>query len=332
MIALVIPLFGTEQRFTDNLVISLCIGYSINLFTILGHNVVRQYVHSLLITVFGFAAGTPAGLTLAGWLLQDMPSFFFVGASSPLFISLFFGALGAALINALWYLLDAKRRLQDAQLKQLQQEKLLLESELRSLQAQIEPHFLFNTLANTIGLITTAPAQAISMLENLTSLLRSTLRRTRNGNGTLEQELNVLEAYLAIQKIRLGSRLRYEISCDEALHQHPLSPLLLQPLVENAVMHGIEPNEGGGLIQILVSQENQMLNVKISNTGAPFTISKTHKKGYGIANVEQRLFTLYGKQAKLRIAQTDANVNSNSADTVTYDGDRTIVHLMIPLP
>ncbi|NKB64071.1 MAG: sensor histidine kinase [Gammaproteobacteria bacterium] len=321
LIALVLPLFGSVQTFSENLVVSLCIGYSINIFTIMGHALVKQYVHSLLIGIFGFAAGTPTGLAMGGWILKTSPGYLFANGSTVLFISLFFGALGAALINALWCLIDIRRQLRDSELKQLQQEKLLLESELKSLQAQIEPHFLFNTLANTIDLVTTAPNQAVSMLENLTSLLRVSLKRTRDGQTTLGEELNILESYLAIQKIRLGDRLGYTIECDAALHSQELAPLLLQPLVENAVMHGIEPSTEGGVIQINICrrdnvQNSEELEISISNTGSPFLGSQSGKRGYGLDNVEQRLLALYGSRARLQIRQKMEQQYQNQKGTI----------------
>ena len=202
--------------------------------------------------------------------------------------------------------------------------------------AQIEPHFLFNTLANTIGLITTAPNQAIHMLENLTSLLRVSLKRTRGTKTTLGEELAILEAYLAIQKIRLGRRLRYTITDNPAFHQAELAPLLLQPLVENAVMHGIEPSPDGGLVKIDISRGKEGLNITISNTGASFEPTANSTPGYGLKNVEERIAALYGDKAKLMITQETCD-SSSDPDKLTNEGGQlainlTKVVLVIPNP
>ena len=127
-----------------------------------------------------------------------------------------------------------------------QQEKEFLASQLKFLQAQIEPHFLFNTLSNVVGMIHTNPVDAENTLINLTKLLRSTLERTRDGESTINDEVTLLRAYLDIQKTRMQDRLSYSINVQSECELLTLAPLLLQPLVENAIIHGIEPAESGG--------------------------------------------------------------------------------------
>ncbi len=138
---------------------------------------------------------------------------------------------------------------------------------LALLQAQIEPHFLFNTLANVQSLIECDSARASTMLDSLNRYLRARLGRTRKPVSRLNEELELVEALLSIACMRLEKRLRYTISVPEALHEIALPPLLLQPLVENAVIHGIEPAIHGGEIIITGHQEQGVLRLSVVDTG-----------------------------------------------------------------
>jgi sensor histidine kinase YesM len=168
---------------------------------------------------------------------------------------------------------------------------------LSLLQAQIEPHFLFNTLANIHSLIKEDPEAASVVLEQLNSYLRTSLRRTREPTSTVGEELELVEALLGIAAVRLGSRIEYSISAPADLRAAPLPPLLLQPLVENAVRHGIEPAIEGGRIHVEVCRRNGDLEFTVSDTGMGLDINAPG--GVGLANVRARLAALYGVGAKL---------------------------------
>lgn len=200
----------------------------------------------------------------------------------------------------------AQKELEKAKRIQSEQEKALVLSQLRQLQSQIEPHFLFNTLANVNALIGHDPKTAQHMLGKLTELLRGTLQNSRQSNSTLEAELNLVDAYLAIQQIRLGERLRYQIQ-NQLTQPLPFAPLLLQPLVENAVQHGIEPKAEGGEVIIDVSQLEQAIKVEVTDTGVGFghTTSQTGH-GIGLENTRERVKALYGDGASLSIKQADS--------------------------
>ncbi|NVD08941.1 sensor histidine kinase [Vibrio sp. JPW-9-11-11] len=199
--------------------------------------------------------------------------------------------------------LIAQKELETAKRIQSDQEKALLMSQLRQLQSQIEPHFLFNTLANVNALISQDPQAAQHMLGKLTELLRGTLNNSRQTESTLEAELDLLDAYLAIQKIRLGDRLNYQV--DNRIERSiSFAPLLLQPLVENAVLHGVEPKVDGGEVTIRVQQQQDQVLVEVNDTGVGLDPSLTAKgHGLGLSNVRQRLDALYGQHAKLAIKQ-----------------------------
>ncbi len=170
---------------------------------------------------------------------------------------------------------------------------------LALLQAQIEPHFLFNTLANIHSLIQEDPQKASLILEELNAYLRTSLRRTRQPTSSLSEELDLVETLLAIAVARLGRRLEYTISAPEELRLHQLPPLLLQPLVENAIRHGIEPAIAGGSILVEVRRVNGELELTVADTGVG--LNEEAPQGVGLANIRARLTSLYAGKGKLAL-------------------------------
>lgn len=196
---------------------------------------------------------------------------------------------------------EGQHQLQAETLNRAHNEQRLTETELRLLQAQIEPHFLFNTLSNVVSLIDNDPQNAKQMLENLTHYLRASLQRTRTETTTLGQEAALLKTYLAIQTIRMGERLRYKIDIPPDLHKIALPPLIIQPLVENAVKHGIEPSLKGGSVLIKAKQDNEFLFIEVQDTGQG--MQTTSGSSVGLHNIQQRLHALYGEKGCLRITE-----------------------------
>ncbi len=224
-------------------------------------------------------------------------------ASNPRAIG---GMLGGGLLFGTavsWYFHSAERlaeseaRLREELLERVTGEQRLTEANLKLLQAQIEPHFLFNTLSNVLHLIDEKPADARRMLENLTAYLRASLQRTRAGPTTLGEELELVRAYLEIQAVRLGERLRWEIQAAPELRHVELPPLLLQPLVENAVRHGLEPKPGGGAITVRAELTGQELRLEVADTG--LGMAETSPAGVGLANVRARVEELGGGRGEL---------------------------------
>ena len=183
-------------------------------------------------------------------------------------------------------------------------ERQALQNQLRLLQAQIEPHMLFNTLANLQGLIAIDPARAGAMLDHLIQYLRATLAATRRDSTTLAQEFEAIEAYLGLMEVRMGSRLRYRCMLPEALRTARLPPLLLQPLVENAVNHGLEPDILGGEILVTASAHDGMLEIWVADTGLGLPDGEARPKGggVGLSTTRERLQALYGARAALSLA------------------------------
>jgi sensor histidine kinase YesM len=182
-------------------------------------------------------------------------------------------------------------------------EKQVLDARLRLLQAQIEPHFLFNTLANVQCLIQSDPPRARLMLDRLIGYMRATLDRTRAGTTTLGGEFDLIESYLTILGIRMGKRLTYRIDLPAALREHPLPPMLLQPLVENAIKHGLEPKIDGGLVEICAERRGARLHLRVADTGLGFGKAKTTSgSGFGLGSVRERLDAVFGAEASFQVA------------------------------
>jgi sensor histidine kinase YesM len=188
---------------------------------------------------------------------------------------------------------------EEKKIRTLSTEKQLAEAQLRLLQAQIEPHFLFNTLANVVSLIEPAPAKAQLMLENFIHYLRGSLAASRTINGTFSQEKKLLTKYLELLKIRMGERLHYSIDIDERILDEPLAPMLLQPLVENAIKHGLEPKVEGGSIQLVARKLNKGIEITVEDNGLGF--QPKGDSGIGLENLRQRLEVLYDGKASLNI-------------------------------
>jgi len=182
-------------------------------------------------------------------------------------------------------------------------ERVEAEARLKLLQAQIEPHFLFNTLANLQALIGSDPARAQAMLANLDGYLRATLASTRNDQCTLAEEFALLRGYLEILAIRMGSRLAYSLDLPDALASARLPPMLLQPLVENAIRHGLEPKVDGGTLRVAASAEGGQLVLVVEDSGLGFGAASTSGTGVGLLHVKQRLAAVYGAAATAEIGK-----------------------------
>jgi len=198
-------------------------------------------------------------------------------------------------------LLQGLRRLRAV--RRVEQERARLRAELQMLQAQIEPHFLFNTLATLRSFVRQGSDRALPLLDAVSGLLETTLERVRQAeDSTLGQECQIVEHYLAIMALRLGGRLSYRIDVDAALLALPLPPLMLQPLVENAIQHGIEPSEGGGTLQLRAESGAGRLLLRVINSGLALTGVTPAGHGLALANLRRRLQALHGDRAGLQLA------------------------------
>jgi two-component system, LytTR family, sensor kinase len=208
------------------------------------------------------------------------------------------------LVNAL--ALTGARRIDAIRLARIS--KLATEAELRALRAQVNPHFLFNAL-NTIGfLVQTSPGRAHATLMKLTALLRGVLRSTE-GVIALSDELDLVTAYLEIESARFEERLQVSIDVPETLHALRVPPLLLQPLVENAIKHGVAKSRAGGEVRITARRTPELIILTVANTGvtaSEFQIAQGRRRGVGLANIEGRLRHHYGPAARLTLSSGPA--------------------------
>ncbi|MDA0225857.1 MAG: histidine kinase, partial [Proteobacteria bacterium] len=175
-------------------------------------------------------------------------------------------------------------------------EALAAEARLRQLQAQVEPHFLFNTLANLDALIATDPKAARRMLEGLNDWLRASLALARKDSSTLGEEFGLLERYLGLLAVRMGPRLQWSLDLPKALVSHTLPPMLLQPLVENAIRHGLETSIEGGRIAVRASSDGRDLLLTVEDSGGG---TAAPGAGVGLLNLRERLAAHFGAHAKL---------------------------------
>ncbi len=177
--------------------------------------------------------------------------------------------------------------------------KEVTEARLAMLQAQIEPHFLFNTLASVDHLITIDPAAASRMQKHLIQYLRASLPQMREASSTLAREAELARAYLSILRVRMEERLAFTFDIPAEVANLPFPPMMLPTLVENAIKHGLEPKPEGGRVEVKARREGAMLKVSVTDSGVGF--AETPGKGLGLANIRERLALLFGDRAQLEI-------------------------------
>lgn len=211
--------------------------------------------------------------------------------------------LGAAMLRYFYVLAQWQTRLAAA-----------AQAQVAALQARIRPHFLFNSMNTVAALIRVDPAAAERTVEDLSELFRAALGQHGDSDGTLADELNLVERYLAIEQLRLGGRLQVRRQLDALPAKYALPRLLLQPLVENAVRHGIQPSREGGVVELDGRKEGRMLVIVITNP-IPATPA-TGGHGLGLENVRQRVAYRYGPRAQVLAGP---------------QGDRFVVRLRLPL-
>jgi signal transduction histidine kinase len=194
----------------------------------------------------------------------------------------------------------------------------VVEARMAAMQAQVEPHFLFNTLASIDHLIETDPPRASQMQKNLIALLRASMPTMREANASgvrdLGRELAVIRPYLAILKVRMEERLTTQIDVPEGLQSAEFPPMMIQGLVENAIKHGLEPKAEGGNLKVKAEILHGKLAVSVADTGLGFGKAATAGTGVGLANIRERLQLLYGAKAQVSVTE---NQPSGTVVTIT---------------
>ncbi len=294
--------------FQANMIISLTIGLTIHgLFWITsraigverlrGWSRGRRSLYYSVVPLAGVTIGLPLGMQWGlGVDLRHLFSF-----ERP-------GAVVASLSTALLITLIFQQFFA-MKTRQIQAENRATEAQLRLLQAQIEPHFLFNTLANVVSLMEADPRRARVMLESFVDYLRASLTGLGQATHTLGDEIDLVDAYLRIIKIRMEDRLHYTIDVPAALRVRPLPALSLQPLVENAIVHGVEPQIRGGTIRVAARLDRDALVLTVEDDGAgirsespaPRSGAGARSSGTALSNIRERLRQAYGNAAALRL-------------------------------
>jgi len=299
-----------ENHFFDIWVVSQCIGLSICFFIVmtLSHTQIETKKQLFVKIAAGMIIGAISGAVLGVLFLYfkyDKPFFtYFQSSFSENFLlGIFFAIPITYFLLSLAKFKDYESQLQEEKINRLTLEKQAVLEELKTLQAQIEPHFLFNTLSNLKSLLDEDINKGKLMLDELNGFLKISLQRTRQKAISLSQELELVRHYLNIYKIRMKARLSYDIIADKEIKKVSLSPLIIQPLVENAVKYGLEPKIEGGKIKIDCSRADNFLIITISDTGCG--LDTNSEIGIGINNVSKRLNNLYGKNANLTIKKNN---------------------------
>ena len=263
--------------------------------------------YSLGITI-GSCVGVGGSYIVLNLLLQTNLAEHLQVSRSPesimpsIFTGLFFGSAIGYFFYSKYKLLETGRELAEQQRERSELERAASVSQLKVLQAQIEPHFLHNILANVISLIDSDPKLARQMLQRLAELLRVALKRTRTERISLREELEFVESYLQIQQIRLGARLHYRIDAEPQALVAALPPLAIQPLVENSLRHGIEPSQSGGQVIVKASVANDKLHISVSDDGVGLDQDSIGGSGVSLNNLRGRLASLYGAAASLHLS------------------------------
>jgi sensor histidine kinase YesM len=287
--------------FVINFIVSQCIGLSICTCVLIAHRFFENagpLVKTVLVAaalIIGSIGGSYLGSAVAG-LRPDM-LFERHSLIQLLFLGVMFGSIITYFFGSREQIAESQARVQEEKIKRLTSEKKAAEANLKLLQAQVEPHFLFNTLSNVLSLLDTNPVQGKSMLVDFIQYLRGSLSKFRQAHATLGQEMEMIQAYLSIFKVRMGPRLNFKIDLPKNLETISFPPMLIQPLVENAIKHGLESMIAGGELSISATEKDGILRLEIADTGMGF--KEERESGMGLSNVRERLHALYGASGRL---------------------------------
>jgi Histidine kinase len=257
---------------------------------------------ALAIGVLLVATGSAMAVVLRLWVYGSLPTF----SSEPAYLTgvwltwTLLGSLGYALFYLTREDEQQRQMLCDGESARQALSAQMLQARLSALQAQIEPHFLFNTLANVRRLYETTPSRGREMLTSLIGYLRAALPSMRSNSSTLGRELDLARSFLTILQMRMGDRLQFSIAADAGLLDTPMPPMVLPTLVENAIKHGLGPLPEGGRIDISARRSGNDMEIEVRDTGAGFTA--VGGSGVGLANTRSRLAGLYGARASLQLA------------------------------
>lgn len=304
------------------LVITNCISWSIRTMfwsLSLRHEFLSwRWFWKVLIGVPAVAVGVLVGILLAAVPLrllfgQDI-------LAGGLVTAIFKGALPGALIVTVLILgyYGLRERLESEALERERLRGLRARAELAALRSKLDPHFLFNTLNSMLGLLRSEPEKVEEMILGLSEIYRKVLQLPAGERIALREEFELARRYLGIEQVRLGERLRFEIDLPEALAERAVPPLLIQPLVENAVLHGLAPKPAGGRLRLAADAAEGRLRITVEDDGVGMGAEPVRPgSGIGLSSARERLRLLFGEASALAVE--------------TPDGGGTRVVLSLPL-
>lgn len=304
-----IPLSMAPHLLRDIFVFVVCIGAPVQLtYHLLGPHIglgnflrLRDLpIHAAIIAA-GVAVGTELGFVLlAPFHDPSFPLEERIPSRPAIWLM---GAVGDTLVTALMIAFGHYReRIEEAQLRELRARQEALAAQVQALQARIQPHFLFNSLNTVASLVQEDPRRAEAAVEKLSELLRYTLDASRRAFVPLAEELAAVEGYLEIEALRHGERLKVAVHADPAAADVPVPPLVLQPVVENAVLHGIAPRREGGRLEVYAQRREGALVLRVEDDGPGPGGSLHHGTGTALADLRRRLTLLYGSAATLEVS------------------------------
>ena len=299
--------FPARQAIIDSLVSTLliacgCLTITNNFRFYLPQKTSYQYLCILSVTI------TVICVALERWLLPG-----FIG--DPIYTTYLMKSLPIrfaealllvatmGMISIVWYILEEQK---DQEKRKTETEKLSKEAELYKIRQQMQPHFLFNSLNSISALVFSSPELARKMIQQLSEFLRSTLRKDEQQWVTLKDEMEYLELYLSIEKVRFGHRLSTVVERDAGSEELRLPTMLLQPIVENAIKFGLYDTTGDITINMLVSAEDNYLKISVQNPYDPETASSVRGTGFGLTSVQRRLQLLFGRNDLLAVSAIDS--------------------------
>jgi signal transduction histidine kinase len=303
-----------NDDYTRNFVYSLCIGLTCQLVIDVGRRLAARALTrwgrggeaarrsgwpgwpvTAAIIVLGVWLGLNVGYALAGWLMGTSIATPGLHDARTLFIIVTISLLASVGFTVVSW---GRGRLAASDARAQRAQRAAAENQLRLLESQLEPHMLFNTLANLRVLIALDPPRAQAMLDRLIAFLRATLGASRVGAHALSAEFERLGDYLALMQVRMGARLQFGFDLPDALRDALVPPLLLQPLVENSIQHGLEPKVGGGRIDLAAARDGDLLVLTVHDSGVGMQQAPpSHGTRFGTQQVRDRLAALYGARA-----------------------------------
>lgn len=272
------------------------------------------------VLLYGLIAGTIVSVAMLGigaiffWdTINNLPDVISHKVSvNELMLHMIFGnSLQTQLFICTWIFIytsiSTNRRIRETEVYNLRLQNSLKEAQLTNLSNQLNPHFLFNALNNIRFTIHENQEKADAMITALSEILRYSLESSKHEKVTINEELAIIDRYIAIVKIQMENRLVFNKNIAETILPYLIPPMILQLLIENAIKHGIDELRHGGTVTLEGVEEKHHLTFVIRNTKPDNRIIKSHNIGIGLANIEQRLHLLYGDKASLKVVSTDSN-------------------------